>query len=73
MDNEPFVSLSEASRISGISRPTLRRILGRGGLEGFRSEADRRVRLVRLADLQDLKTPIPQRHPRNDAAELSVA
>ena len=61
--SDRYVNLSQASRLTGIPRPTLRRILARGSLEGFRNPADARVRLVKLEDLQSLMTPVPEHRP----------
>jgi hypothetical protein len=72
VDNE-YISLTEATRMSGISRPTLRRIIGRGALEDFQSEADRRVRLVRLADLKSLMTPVPRQVPSEGSTRQGAA
>lgn len=54
------VNLSEASRRTGIHRATLRRAIARGALQLYRCEADTRAKLVRLADVEALKMPVPQ-------------
>jgi hypothetical protein len=55
-----FVNLSQAAKLSGIRRGTLRDLTQRGVLPSYRSQVDQRLHLVRITDIQALKTPVPR-------------
>jgi excisionase family DNA binding protein len=52
-----FLTMQEATRLLGIGRMTLWRRVRDGVLPVYRSERDRRVRLVKRADVERLITP----------------
>jgi excisionase family DNA binding protein len=56
---EEYLNAREAARYLGISPTTLYRLINTGTLATFRSELDKRERLVRRADLDRLKSPEP--------------
>lgn len=66
MSDETYASIREASRISGLSVPLLRRRIAAGDLATFHTRADRRCLLVRLADVEGLRRIEPV--DRNDVA-----
>jgi len=66
-----YISLTEAALISGISRPTLRRIRDRGALTPYEDPRDRRKTLLRRADVESLKHIRPAR--QGQLAEVSAA
>jgi excisionase family DNA binding protein len=52
-----FLTMQEATRLFGIGRMTLWRRVRDGALPVYRSERDRRVRLVKRTDVERLLTP----------------
>jgi excisionase family DNA binding protein len=54
-----FVSISEAARISGISRSTIYRLIAEGSLRTYASPINRRVKLVKRSELAALMRPRP--------------
>ena len=56
---EDYLNAREAARYLGISPTTLYRLINSGTLKTFRSELDKRERLVRRADLDRLKLRQP--------------
>jgi excisionase family DNA binding protein len=58
MDDE-FVTLGEAQEILGVSNFTVWQMVKDGRLSTFRSEVDRRKKLVRRSDLDALMQPRP--------------
>jgi excisionase family DNA binding protein len=52
-----FVTMQEAARLLGVSRQTLWRRVRDGVLPVYWSEQNRRVRLVKRADVERLATP----------------
>jgi excisionase family DNA binding protein len=66
---DDFVSISEAARITGISRSTIYRLIAEGSLRTYASPLNRRVKLVKRADLARLMTPTPiEQDAEKDAA-----
>jgi excisionase family DNA binding protein len=55
--NSEFLTMQEATRLLGMGRMTLWRRVRDGVLPVYRSERDRRVRLVKRADVERLLTP----------------
>lgn len=53
-----FVNLRDAAAIAGVSTDTIGRRVRTGLLPVYRSDADRRVRLVRLVDVETMATPV---------------
>ncbi len=58
MDDE-FVTMREAQEILGVSRFKIWQLVKEGKLETFRSELDRREKLIRRSDLDALRRPQP--------------
>ena len=56
---EEYLNAREAARYLDISPTTLYRLINTGTLATFRSELDKRERLVRRADLDWLRSPRP--------------
>lgn len=54
-----FLNAREAARYLGVSPTTLYRLINSGTLVTFRSEVNKRNRLIRRADLDRLKSPQP--------------
>ncbi len=63
---EQFLTLGEACRVVGVTRPTLRQRIRNGELACFDDWRDRRRRLVSARDLATLNTP--RLRPRLSAA-----
>jgi excisionase family DNA binding protein len=57
MDEVGYLTLTEAARRLGVSRWTLYRRIDDGALSVYRSDRDRRVKLVKRADVEALATP----------------
>jgi len=57
MNESGFLSVSEAAKRVGRSRPTMARLLAEGMLPSYENPLDRRVRLVRVEDLDALRVP----------------
>ena len=58
MNTTELVTMHEAAQRLGIARLTLRRRIAERRLPTFRSDLDKRVHLMRVADVQALATPI---------------
>jgi excisionase family DNA binding protein len=56
---DDFVTITEASRIAGVPRSTLYRRIAEGRLRIYESPLNRRVKLVKRADLHRLMQPTP--------------
>ncbi len=56
MESE-FLPISEAARKAQVSRITMRRAIAESGIETFRSPLDKRLRLVKVSDLNTLRAP----------------
>lgn len=52
-----LVPMSEAARRAEVSRPTLRRAIADGGIPTYRDPLDKRLRLIRSTDLDQLRVP----------------
>jgi excisionase family DNA binding protein len=58
MSDSEFVTVQEAARILGMGRATFWRRLREGVMPVYRSERDRRVRLVKRADVERMRQPV---------------
>jgi excisionase family DNA binding protein len=56
---DEFVTITEAARIMGVHRITVYRLVKAGTLRTYASPLNRRVKLVKRADLAALMTPQP--------------
>lgn len=56
MDSE-YMTIGEAAAALGVSTTTIWRRVRAGELEVFRSQADRRQRLIRRADIEAMMRP----------------
>ena len=56
---DEYLTLTEAARLLGVSRWTLYRRIDEGALTVYQSPSNRRVRLVKRADVEALRTPVP--------------
>ncbi len=59
MAEPEYVTVQEAARILGVSRATFWRRVRDGAVTLYQSEQNRRVRLVKRADLAALVKPVP--------------
>ena len=65
---DDFVTISEAGRIAGVPRSTIYRRIADGALRVYESPINRRVKLVKRADLARLMTPKPVEADEGKAA-----
>jgi len=68
-----FVTVSEASKVLGISRATLDGIIRCGDLEDFASRVNRKVRLLRAEDVKRLKEGAIVRRPIETRPQVVAA
>lgn len=54
---DEFITMQDAARLLGIGRMTLWRRVREGALPVYRSDRDRRKRLVKRADVEALSVP----------------
>jgi excisionase family DNA binding protein len=54
-----YLNARDAARYLGVSPTTLYKLINAGTLSTFRSEVNKRDRLIRRADLDRLKSPQP--------------
>jgi len=57
--SEEFVTMREAQEILGVSNFTIWQMVKDGRLPTFRSEVDRRKKLIRRSDLNTMLAPKP--------------
>ncbi len=57
--SEEFVTMREAQEILGVSNFTIWQMVKDGRLPTFRSEVDRRKKLIRRSDLGAMQAPKP--------------
>jgi hypothetical protein len=55
-----FVTMGEAQRRLGVSKVTIIKIVREAGLATFRDPRNKRVRLLRIEDVERLEQPIPE-------------
>jgi hypothetical protein len=56
---DQLVTCGEAARLLGVSPPTLRKRIRRGDVEMFRDPMNDRIKLLRVEDLEAMRTPQP--------------
>ena len=56
---DEYLTLTEAARLLGVSRWTLYRRIDEGVLTVYLSPSNRRVRLVKRAEVDALRAPVP--------------
>jgi excisionase family DNA binding protein len=54
---DEYLPLTRAARAVGISRPTVTRLVKAGKLPVYESQLNRRLKLLRIADLEALQAP----------------
>ena len=54
-----FMTMQQAAAEIGITVVTLRRLIQRRGIQVYEDARDARARLLRVADVEALKRPIP--------------
>jgi excisionase family DNA binding protein len=57
-----YLTLDEAAELMRISRATLWRRMREDGIQTYQSVQDRRIRLVRHADIEEMMKPRPIVH-----------
>lgn len=67
--DEGLVSIAEAARATGLHRKVIERRIHSGALASFDLPSNRLVRLVRLADVEALKVPVPRARQAGAATE----
>lgn len=60
MQHEEFLNLKEARQLLGVSRTKLWTLIKEGRLPIYQHPLDKRVRLVRRRDLENLRRPIKE-------------
>jgi excisionase family DNA binding protein len=63
-----YLTMQEAARFLGIGRQTLWRLVRAGKLQTYQSEINRRVKLVKRSDIEDLMLPRPIESEEGKAA-----
>lgn len=58
MDEQEYLTLTEAARLLGVSRWTLYRRISEGALTVYESPSNRRIRLVKRADVERMLKPV---------------
>lgn len=58
-EHETYLTITEAARLIGVDRNSLRRFANRHGIPTYTSPMDARLTLFALADLEQLTTPKP--------------
>jgi len=56
---DDFVTIQQAAKLLGVHRITVWRLVRDGRLQAYQSPINRRVKLVKRADLTALMTPQP--------------
>ena len=69
---EEFMTIGEVADELGVTRTTVWRRIKQGELEVFQSQADQRERLVRRADVEALKRPVPINPGKVELARLAI-
>ena len=67
--SDEFVTMREARKILGVSNFTIWQMVKQGRLEAFRSQVDRRKKLVRRSDLDALRQPQSLREPERETGQ----
>ena len=57
---EGFLTMSQAMVRLRVSKPTINRMVHRGDLETFRDPRNRRVKLVKVEDIDRLSRPVSE-------------
>jgi hypothetical protein len=71
--HQQFIGSVAAAKALGVNYRTLRRRIERGELETFRDPLNDKRRLVRISDLERLRTPRPaQPAQREQAASVAA-
>ncbi len=60
MKHEEFLNLKEARQLLGVSRTKLWKLIQEGRLPTYQDPLDKRARLVRRRDLENLRRPIKE-------------
>ena len=64
MTHEEYLPLIQAADYLGVSRPTIKRLISEGELSYTASPLDRRVKLVKIVDLDRLKAAPRSAQPK---------
>ena len=65
---DEFLTVQEAAQLMGVSRFTVWRRIKDGQLQAYEAGVDRRVRLVKRADIEALMRPQPIEESKKEAA-----
>jgi excisionase family DNA binding protein len=57
---EGYLTMEGAAERLGVSLVTMRKAVREAGIGTFRDNLNRRVRLVKLADVEQLRAPVPE-------------
>lgn len=57
---EGYMTMEGAAEQAGVSLVTMRRAVREAGIETYRDHLNKRVRLVKRADVERLRTPVPE-------------
>lgn len=67
-----YLTLNEAAELMNVSRATLWRRMREGELQTYQSAQDRRVRLVKRSEVEELMRPRPIMHTPVDEGKAAA-
>jgi len=67
-----YLTLNEAAELMNVSRATLWRRMRQGELQTYQSAQDRRVRLVKRSEVEELMRPRPIMHTPVDEGKAAA-
>jgi excisionase family DNA binding protein len=73
MSSEEFLSAAEAAELLGVTRFTISRLIRSGELATYKSPLNRRKKLVRRADVEALRQPVPDKRDEDTGKAAPVA
>ena len=71
-DADEYVTMAEAQEILGVSRFKIWQLVKEGKLQTFRSDLDRREKLIRRSDLDAVRRPRAEITPEEDQGKAAA-